>query len=308
MCAVLERQPGRRLVQNVERLAGGALGQFGGELDSLRLAAAQLRGRLSEPYVAESDVVHRLELALYARNVLEMLQSLGYCHVQNLRYVRALPLYLQRLAIVARSVANFAGNRDVGKELHLDIDVAVPGAGLAPTALDVERESARLVASRARFGHCRKQFTDWRESAGVGGRIGARSAANRGLVYVHHLVYVLDSGYRVAVARSLTGAIEGLRELLVQDFVDQCALARSRDAGDANKLSERYFDIYVAQVVLSRSLYDDGLSDALSSGVWNGYLLDAAQILASQRLGLADNVFDGPRGDYVTAMLSGAGA
>ena len=55
-----EVEAGRRLVEDVERAAGGALGQLGRELDPLRLAAGQRRRRLAEADVAETDVVQRL--------------------------------------------------------------------------------------------------------------------------------------------------------------------------------------------------------------------------------------------------------
>ena len=157
----------------------------------------------------------------------KVLQRLGDRHVEHLGYVRALPLYLQRLPVVACAVANFAWNRDIRQELHLDINVAVAGAGFAPAALHVEREPAGLVAPSARFRYRREQFADGCERARVGSRVRARSAPDWRLVYVHHLVYVLDAGYRVAVAGTLAGSVEGLRELLVQDFVYQRALARA---------------------------------------------------------------------------------
>ena len=168
---VLERESGRRLVEDVERLPGGSLGQFCRKLHPLRFAATELGGGLSEPDVAKADIVHRLQLAFYTRDVLEVLQGLGDRHVQHLRYVRALPLYLQGLTIVTRSVANFAGNRDVRQKLHLDIDVAVAGAGFAPASLDVEREATRLVAPGAGLRNRGEQLSNWRESSSVGGRI-----------------------------------------------------------------------------------------------------------------------------------------
>jgi hypothetical protein len=52
---VVEMKPGGRLVENIERAPGGALGQLLGELDPLRLAARE-RGRLlADMDVAEAD-------------------------------------------------------------------------------------------------------------------------------------------------------------------------------------------------------------------------------------------------------------
>ena len=54
---VLEMETRRRLIEDVQRAAGIALRQLGGELDALRLAAREGRGRLSEMDISESYVV-----------------------------------------------------------------------------------------------------------------------------------------------------------------------------------------------------------------------------------------------------------
>jgi ABC-type lipopolysaccharide export system ATPase subunit len=55
-----EMQPGRRLVENVERLARRDLAELGCELHPLCLAARQRRRRLAELDVVEADVVQGL--------------------------------------------------------------------------------------------------------------------------------------------------------------------------------------------------------------------------------------------------------
>ena len=57
-----EVEAGRRLVEDVQGLAGRAPRQLGRELHALRLAAGQRRRRLAEVDVAEPDVVQGLEL------------------------------------------------------------------------------------------------------------------------------------------------------------------------------------------------------------------------------------------------------
>ena len=57
-----EVETGRRLVEDVERPAGRAPRQLGGQLDPLRLAAGERGRRLAELDVAQADVVQRLEL------------------------------------------------------------------------------------------------------------------------------------------------------------------------------------------------------------------------------------------------------
>ncbi len=55
---VCDVQAGGRLVQDIDGLAGRALGQLGGELDALRLAAGQRGGRLPELDVPQPDLAH----------------------------------------------------------------------------------------------------------------------------------------------------------------------------------------------------------------------------------------------------------
>ncbi len=56
-------QAGRRLVEQVERVAAPGPLQLGRQLDALRLAAAELGRRLAEPQVAQPDVAQRLQAA-----------------------------------------------------------------------------------------------------------------------------------------------------------------------------------------------------------------------------------------------------
>ena len=75
-------RPDRRLVQHVEGgagfrgwfgircglLVGSRLGQFGDQLDALRLAAAQRRARLAEGEIAQSDVLQQLQCVVDGRD------------------------------------------------------------------------------------------------------------------------------------------------------------------------------------------------------------------------------------------------
>src|SRR6185369_6652458 len=97
-------------------------------------------------------------------------------------------MHLERFAVVALALALVALDIDVGQKVHLDLDDAVALAGLAAPALDVEREAARQVAARLRLGEPRIPVADRREAAGIGGRVGARRAADRRLVDIDDLV------------------------------------------------------------------------------------------------------------------------
>ena len=77
---------------------------------------------------------------------------------------------------------------DVGKEVHLDLDDAVPLAGLTAAALDVEGEAAGLVTTRFGFRETGEPVADRREGARVGGRVRARRAADGRLINVDDLI------------------------------------------------------------------------------------------------------------------------
>ena len=74
---VVEVQAGRRLVEEVERLAGVGPGQLGGQLDALGLAAGERRRGLAERQVVEADVVQRLQDVANLGDVAEQLQRLA---------------------------------------------------------------------------------------------------------------------------------------------------------------------------------------------------------------------------------------
>ena len=111
-------------------------------------------------------------------------------------------LDFERFPVVAPAFAFFAGHIDVGQELHLDADDAVALAGFTASALDVEAEATRLVATSFGFGQAGIEFTNVREDADIGGRIAARRPADGTLVDIDHLVQEFDAFDRVDVCRA----------------------------------------------------------------------------------------------------------
>src|SRR5262245_28695195 len=59
---IIEMETGRRLVEDIERLAGCPLAQFFCQLDSLCFSAGKRRGWLTESDVSQTDIHQRLEL------------------------------------------------------------------------------------------------------------------------------------------------------------------------------------------------------------------------------------------------------
>ena len=71
---VVEVEPRRGLIQQVESLAGLALAEFARQLDALRLASGERDGGLTEVNVSQSDIDQRLQLLPDLRNVFEDLE------------------------------------------------------------------------------------------------------------------------------------------------------------------------------------------------------------------------------------------
>ena len=92
---------------------------------------------------------------------------------------------------------------------------------------------------------------------GVGRRIRSRRAADRRLIDLDHLVDQVDAFDLVVRAGLVGGAIELARQRLVEDVVDQRALARAADAGDGDQPAERNLHVDVLQVVGAGAANDD---------------------------------------------------
>ena len=108
---VVEVQAGGGFVEDVEGAAGGAFGEFLGELDALRLAAGERGGLLADLDVAEADALERDQLVADHRDRFEEGDAVLDGHVQNLGDRLGLILDLERFAVVAGALAGFAGRR-----------------------------------------------------------------------------------------------------------------------------------------------------------------------------------------------------
>src|SRR5204863_1602366 len=144
---VFEVQPRRRLVQDVEGTPRVALRELGRELDPLRFAPGQRRGRLTEVDIAEPYVVQELQFRPDARLGLEEVEGLAHREVEHVGDRLSFITHLERLTVVAPALADLARDIDVREEVHLDLHEAVTLARLAPAPLDVERKAARSIAA-----------------------------------------------------------------------------------------------------------------------------------------------------------------
>src|SRR5213075_1298661 len=174
-------------VEDVDGAAGGPPLQLGGELHPLRLATGEGRRRLPETDVAEPDVDQRGEVPGDGGYGGEELGGLLDRHVEDVGDGLALEVHLERLAVVARAVADLARDVDVRQEVHLDLDGAVTRARVAAAAFDVEGEPSRHVAADLGLGRLGEQRAHVVEHAGVGRRVAPGRAPDRPLVDVHDL-------------------------------------------------------------------------------------------------------------------------
>ena len=211
--------------------------------------------RLAQPHVAQPDVHQRLHVAVDGGLVGEEVHGLGDRHVEHVGDVLALELDVQGVAVVAGALAHLARHVHVGQEVHLDLDRAVAGAGLAAPALDVEREPPRQVAAHLGLVRRGEQLADRVEHAGVRRRVRPRRAPDRRLVHVDDLVEVLDAGDPTVLAGRRLRLVDPLHQDGQQDVADQRTTCPSPDTpGDGDEVAERDRHVDVGEVVLPRPL------------------------------------------------------
>src|SRR5262249_26143278 len=139
-------------------------------------------------------------------------------------------------------------------------DGPLAGAFLAAAALDIEAECRRGVAALLRLDRFGKERANGVIETDVRRRVGPRRPPDGRLIDVDHVADVLAAGELVVVAGQDAAVVEEGIEPLVNDLVDQRALARPRRAGDAHELLERDRNADVLQVILTGAADDDRLA------------------------------------------------
>ena len=216
-------------------------------------AAGEGGGGLAEADVAEADIHQGLQFARYGGHGVEELAGFFHGHIQHLADVFAFVLHLQRFAVVAFAVAHFAGYVHVGQKVHFHFDHTVALAGFAAAAFDVEREAADVVAAFARERHTGEEVADGCEEAGVGGGVGARGAADWGLVDVDHFIEVVEAADVVVGRGFFVGAVKLASGDFGQGVVDEGGFAAAGHAGDAGNQPQWQFEGDVFKVVAARA-------------------------------------------------------
>ena len=167
-----------RLIQDVERAAGGSAAQLLGQLHALGLAAGKGGGRLAQSHIVHAHIPQGLQHMEDLGLVSEVFDGPADFHFKYLGYVLALILDLQGFAIEAFTFANFAFDPDIGQKIHLQAHRAVAFAGFASAPADVETEPPRLVRAQARIGQLRHERPDMIEDSDIRCGIGPGCAAD----------------------------------------------------------------------------------------------------------------------------------
>ena len=100
--------------------------------------------------------------------------------------------------------------------------------------------------------------------------------------------------------------VEYLSQLLVQDLVDEAALARAGDSRDAHEDAQRKLDVDALQVVLPRAPYGQVLAAGDTSGLRERYAAAEAQVLSGEALRSIDDGLHGARRHDMAAVLARA--
>jgi len=141
--------------------------------------------------------------------------------IQDFGNVQVLETHLQGLAVKARPVAHIAGYIHIRQELHFNTQLPLPLAGLAATTVYIEGETPWFVPAHLALRHFGEQGADMVKQTSVSRWVGARRAPDGRLVDVDDLVQVLQPFDAVVGSGLGAGAVQLVRQFLVQDIHHQ---------------------------------------------------------------------------------------
>lgn len=227
--------------------------EFGDQLQTLGLAAAERGAGLAELEVADTGLGEEIERAGDSRDTGEELGGLGDAHFEDLADVFAVVLDLQRGGIEPHAVADLAVNAGGGEEVHFDLHLAVSRAVLTATAFGVEGEATGAVTSCAGGGELGEELPDVVHDPDVGGGAGAGGFSNRALIDLMDGVDgVKSSGGLPRLIGELL-LVPGFGGLVLgdgeEDAVEEGAFSRATDARDDREATEGDVDVDVLEVV-----------------------------------------------------------
>ena len=238
----------------------------------------------------------------------EKVHPILYGHRQDLGDVLVPIGNVERVLIVARALAGGTGHLHVGHQVQLGGDRALATALLAAASLDIEAKARGRIAALLGLGRRGEEAADVVVETDVRGRVGAGRAADGGLVDVDHIAYVLDPVEAVVRTRQHAAVVEDGVELLVENVVDERALARARGSTDADEDPQGDFDIEVVEVVGAGTA--DMQVAAVERAALNRHVnaLAAGEKLAGQGVWILQYLANGTLGGDAAAVHARAGA
>ena len=190
-----------------------------------------------------------MKLSLDLRNIPKESQCLGHAHVKYVRDSLATIGNLERLAVIALAATSLAGNINIGKKVHLNLDLAVALARLAASAAHIKGEASRRVATRLRLRRARKKRTQVVPQTNIGSGIRPRRTADWRLINIDHLIDALDTVDFFERAHGTRRAMDSVGEGRRNRIGDQGTLSRSRYAGYDGKRAKLNLGGNVFEVV-----------------------------------------------------------
>ncbi len=198
---ILEMQTCCRFVEYIKSLACVSLREFCCQLHALTFAARKRRRRLTQFYVAQTYILNSLYLSQYLRLVLEKLNSLINCHVENVSNTLTTKTDLQSFTVVTFSATLLARHEYIRQEIHCDSLITVSATCLTSSTLHVEREPARFITANFSFRHLDEEISDIGKHTCVSSRIRTRSTSQRTLIYADYLINILYALNTVVLQR-----------------------------------------------------------------------------------------------------------
>ena len=113
--------------------------------------------------------------------------------------------------------------------------MALPLAGFAAPAGQIEGKAARGVSPGAGLGGAGEQLADVGQEAHIGGRHRARGAADGAVIHFQDAVHLGPAGDAAAGAGRIVAVVELVGQVLVEHFLEQRGLAGPGDAGNPDQ-------------------------------------------------------------------------
>ena len=167
-------------------------------------------------------------------------------------------LHPENVRLKAAALAFGATDEKIAQELHLDLLKACATAAFAAAAARVKREGARGQSLRHRFRLRGEKLPNTIVESKIENRRRARGARQHRLIDHHDVADAMRARHRLARARFLLGGRAfGLKQVSIQDFVDERRLSGSGNAGDAVENAQRNLDVEILEIMLPRAGYSD---------------------------------------------------